>query len=146
MFKNYLKIALRNLWRHKGFSFLNVMGLAIGMTAGFLILMYVVFELSYDKFHSNGDNIYRVVADIQTPSEKFESDKPTWAVPKNLESQFEEIESAVRIMDLGGMLVRNGNLNFEEDFSVAADSSFFQIFDFELVQGDKKNVLVEPYT
>ncbi|MGB6151597.1 MAG: ABC transporter permease, partial [Pricia sp.] len=146
MFKNYLKIALRNLWRHRGFSFLNIMGLAIGMTAGFLILLYVVFELSYDGFHSKGENIYRVVADIKTPSENIESDKPAWAVAKKLESQFAEIESAVRILDLGGMLMRKENLNFEEDNAVAVDSSFFQVFDFELVHGAAKKVLVEPYT
>ncbi len=146
MFKNYLKIALRNLWRHKGFSFLNLMGLAIGMTAGFLILLYVVFELSYDKFHANGDNIYRVVADIQTPSENIESDKPSWAVPKNLESEFQEIELAVRIMDLEGMQVRKGDITYQEERPVAADSAFFQVFDFELLQGNEKNVLVEPYT
>lgn len=145
MFRNYLKIALRNLWRHRGFSFLNIMGLAIGMAAGFLILLYVVFELSYDGFHSKGDNIYRVVADIKTPSETIKSDKPAWAVAKNLESQFGEIEAAVRIMNLAGV-VRKDDIKYKEARTIAADSAFFEIFDFKLVQGNAANVLVEPYT
>ncbi len=145
MFRNYLKIALRNLWRHRGFSFLNIMGLAIGMTAGFLILLYVVFELSYDGFHSKGDNIYRVVADIKTPSENIEADKPAWAVAKNLESQFGEIESAVRIMNLAPV-IRKDDIKFQETRAIAADSAFFKMFDFKLVQGNVANVLVEPYT
>lgn len=145
MFKNYLKIAVRNLWKHRGFSFLNIMGLAIGLTAGFLILLYVVFELSYDSFHTKGDNIYRVVTDIQTPSELIEADRPAWAVAKHLESEFQEIEAAVRIMDLGPV-VRNGNIKYQETNMVAADSAFFKVFDFKLVQGDQENVLKEPYT
>ena len=69
MIKNYIKIAFRNLWRHKGFSIINIIGLAVGMTAGFLIYMYVKFELSYDHFNANYDNIYRVASDIKTPTE-----------------------------------------------------------------------------
>lgn len=145
MFKNYLKIAVRNLWKHRGFSFLNIMGLAIGLTAGFLILLYVVFELSYDSFHTKGDNIYRVVADIQTPSELIEADRPAWAVTKHLETEFEEIQASVRIMDLGP-LVRNGNIKYQEPEMVAVDSAFFKVFDFELLQGNPDKVLVEPYT
>ena len=62
MFKNYFKIAVRNLWRHKVFSFINILGLAVGISACFLIYLYVSFETSYDNFHSKADRIYRVVA------------------------------------------------------------------------------------
>lgn len=124
---------------------MNIMGLAIGLTAGFLIVLYVVFELSYDGFHTKGDHIYRVVADIQTPSELIEADKPAWAVAKHLQSEFQEIEAAVRIRDLSP-LVRNGNIKYQETEMVAADSAFFKVFDFKLLQGTIKNVLTEPYT
>ena len=80
MFKNYIKIALRNLYRQKGFTLLNICGLAIGMTAGFLVLLYVSFELSYDNMHSKADSIYRVVADIDTPSEKIEANMAAWPI------------------------------------------------------------------
>ena len=76
MFKNYLKIALRNLWKHRAFSFINIMGLTVGMTACFLIFLYVRFELSYDAFHTNADRIVRVVADIKTPTEVIRSSVP----------------------------------------------------------------------
>lgn len=67
MLKNYFTIAIRNLRRHKTFSFNNILGLAVGMTAYFLIYMYVHFEASYDNFHSKADRVYRMVADLKTP-------------------------------------------------------------------------------
>ena len=137
MFKNYLKIALRNLWRQRGFSFINIGGLAIGLTAFFLILLYVSFELSYDNFHSKSDQIYRVVADIKTPSENIEASSVAWAVLPNLTKEFPEIVSSVRITD-ADMLVRRNDIIFDESNVIAADSTFFEIFDFKLVQGDLK--------
>lgn len=144
MITNYFKIAFRNLWRHKWFSLLNISGLAIGLTAGFLIFLYVSFELSYDGFHSKGDRIHKVVADIKTPSEVINADIPAWPVAPNLQREFPEVESAVRILDFQA-LVQNGNKKFNEDNIIAADSSFFKVFDFELVKGDKNNVLKAPF-
>jgi putative ABC transport system permease protein len=80
MIKNYLKIAFRNLWRHGVFSFINIMGLVVGMTACFLIFLYVRFELSHDSFHRKADCIYRVVSDIKTPTEVISASGPSWAV------------------------------------------------------------------
>ena len=100
MLLNFFKIAFRNLWRHKWFSLINISGLAIGLTAGFLILLYVGFELSYDKFHEKGDRLYRVVADVKTPSETIQGNITAWAVGPNLEPEFPEIESAVRVFEL----------------------------------------------
>ena len=80
MIKNYLKIAFRNLWRHRVFSFINIMGLAVGMTACFLIFLYVRFELSYDSFHSKADRIY-VSWPILKPLQKYSMPmRPAWAV------------------------------------------------------------------
>jgi len=79
MLKNYFKIALRNLWRHRAFSFINIMGLTVGMSACFLIFLYVKFELSYDSIHSKADRIYRVIADIKTPTETLKAGGPGWA-------------------------------------------------------------------
>lgn len=143
MIKNYLKIALRNLWRHRNFSLLNIGGLAIGMTAGFLIFLYVSYELSYDRFHSEGDRIYRLVTDIKTPTETSNTSKTAWAFAPHLKKEFPEIKHAVRIYNLD-MLVRRGNTNFMEDRSLSADSAFFKVFDFKLLQGNKKTCLKEP--
>jgi putative ABC transport system permease protein len=84
MLKNYFKIAFRNLWRHRVFSLINILGLTVGMTACFLIFLYVRFELSYDKFHSKGDRIYRIVCDIKTPTETMHPGGPAWAVGPHL--------------------------------------------------------------
>src|SRR5689334_17783298 len=145
MLKNYFKIAFRNLWRHKIFSLINIMGLAVGMTAGFLIFLYVSFELSYDSFHSKADRIYRIVADIKTPTEVINADRPAWAVPPNVKAEFPEVESFVRVAD-DGLLIRKGDEAFQEDNAAWVDSSFFHVFDFKLLKGNPQTVLKEPYT
>ncbi|WP_299314717.1 ABC transporter permease [uncultured Aquimarina sp.] len=145
MIRNYIKIAWRNLWRRRGFTFINITGLSIGMTASFLMLLYVSFELSYDDFHSKADNIYRVVADIKTPSDNIEANITAWAVPPNLEKDFPEIISAVRINDLN-MIVRRDDLKFKEANAIAADSNFFSVFDFKLLQGNPKEVLKKQFS
>ncbi len=145
MLLNFFKIAFRNLWRHKWFSLINISGLTIGLAAGFLILLYVGFELSYDGFHSKGDRIHRVVADVKTPSEVIKGNITPWAASPNLEQEFPEIESAVRVFELEG-LVRKDNIKYIEDNIVAADSSFFTIFDFDLLQGNAETALKKPFT
>ena len=143
MLKNYFKIALRNLYRHKGFTLLNISGLAIGMTAGFLVLLYVNFELSYDRMHSKSDSIYRIVADIDTPSEKIEANMAAWPVGPNLKKEFPEILKSTRVLN-GDLTFVIENVNFVEDNVIAVDSAFFEIFDFELIKGDKSQLLKHP--
>ncbi len=143
MIKNYFKIAFRNLWRHRVFSLINILGLTVGMTACFLIFLYVRFELSYDKFHSKGDRIYRIVCDIKTPTETMHPGGPSWAVGPHLMGGFPQVEAAVRTTD-DELLVRKGNVKFQEKNSLWADSSFFQVFDFKLIKGNPKTALNEP--
>ncbi len=145
MLKNYFKIAFRNLWRHRVFSFLNIMGLTVGMTAFFLIFLYVKFELSYDSFHSKADRIYRVVADIKTPTETINAGGPAWAVAPNIVREFGEIDAAVRIAN-DQLLVRRGDIKFVEENTAWADSSFFKVFDFKLIKGDKNTALNELFS
>src|SRR3954469_9424750 len=145
MLKNYFKIAFRNLWRHKIFSSINIMGLAVGMTACFLIFLYVRFELSYDSFHKNADRIYRIVADIKTPTEVINTDRPAWAVPPNAKEEFPEVESFVRIAD-DEILVKKGNIVFQQENTAWVDSSFFHVFDFKLLKGDPQTALKDQFT
>lgn len=145
MFRNYFKIAFRNLWKHKVFSLINVLGLTVGMTACFLIFLYVRFDLSYDSFHTKADRIFRVVSDIKTPSETINASGPAWAVPPNLKLEFPEVEEFVRVSG-GSFLVRKGDIKFQEENSAFADSSFFRVFDFELIKGDRNNALSEPFS
>ncbi len=145
MIKNYLKIAFRNLWRHKIFSLINIMGLAVGMTACFLIFLYVSFELSYDSFHTRADRIYRIVADIKTPTEVINAAGPSWAVPPNAKDEFPEVESFVRTTS-DNLLVRKGDVKFQEENALWADSAFFHVFDFKLLKGDPQTALKEQFS
>lgn len=145
MIKNYLRVAFRNLWRHRGFSFLNILGLTIGMSACFLVFLYVKFELSYDDFHSKGDRIYRIVTDINNPSETLHFSVAAPAMPVAAKRDFPEIEKQVRF-DPGSMLVRRGDVKIQEENMASADSTFFEVFDFPLLKGDPVTALVRPYS
>jgi len=143
MLRNYLTIALRTLWRHRAFSVINILGLSVGMTAFFLIFQYVRFETSYDRFHSKADRIYRVVAETITPTETLPNGMATAPIAINMKKDFPEVEDAVRL-GTDSYLIRLGDTKFQEPNSVLADSSFFDIFDFPLVEGDRRTALKEP--
>ena len=148
MLKNYLKTAFRSLWAHKGYSFLNIAGLSIGMTAFFLIFLYVTFERSYDSMHSKADRIYRVVSDVQTPTGLQHFNAPPMPAAIGMKGQLPEIEMTTRISPGGGgsTMVTRDNDVFELDDVVIADANFLQVFDFPLIQGDPKTALQEPRT
>ena len=145
MLKNYFKIAFRNLWRHKIFSLINIMGLAVGMTACFLIYLYVTFEMSYDAFNTKADRIYRVVTDLKTPTETINTSGPAWAVPPFAKNEFPEIEAFVRFAN-DNVLVRKGDIKFQEANTMWTDSAVFKVFDFKLLKGDPNTALKEPFS
>jgi putative ABC transport system permease protein len=145
MLKNYLRIAFRNLRRHWAFSLLNILGLTIGMSACFLIFLYVKFELSYDKFHSKGDRIFRMVTDIKTPTETLKWSVASAPMAINAKLDFPEIEAVVRI-NPSNLLVRKGDLKFQEPNMAFVDSAFLETFDFPLLQGDMHTALREPFS
>ncbi|MBS1596931.1 MAG: ABC transporter permease [Bacteroidetes bacterium] len=145
MFKNYLKSTFRNLWKHRVFSFINLTGLAVGMSACFLIYLYVTFELSYDAFNTKADRIYRVVCDIKTPTEVLKFSVPSFAMPKNIASDFPEIQSFARATG-DNFLVRRGNIKFQEDNAFWGDSTLFDVFDFKMIKGNPKTALKEPFS
>jgi putative ABC transport system permease protein len=143
MIKNYFKIAIRNLWRHKAFSFINITGLAMGIAACFLIYLYTHFEKSYDDFHTKADRIYRIVSDVKTPTETDKIGLSTAPVAIHVKKDFPEVEDAVRL-GRDEILVHHGNTMFAEKNTVFADSTLFNIFDFPLIDGDKLTALAEP--
>jgi putative ABC transport system permease protein len=143
MLKNYFKTAFRSLWRHKAFSFINILGLAVGMTACFMIFLYVRFETSYDNFHVKADRIYRVTSDVKTPSEIIPTGLTTSPVAIYLKKDFPQVEEAVRL-GRDGYLVRKGNVKIQENNVVLADSNLFRVFDFPLIAGNKNTALKEP--
>ena len=145
MIKNYLKIAFRNLWRHRVFSFINILGLTVGMTACFLIFLYVKFELSYDKFNSKAANIYRLNTDIKTPSETINTSISAWPFAPNIKREFPEVETFTRVNN-GSFLVRKGDAKFQEDNTLFADSTFFDVFDIKMIKGDPKKALKDMFS
>jgi len=130
---------------HRIFSFINLTGLAVGMSACFLIYLYVKFELSYDAFNTKADRIYRVVCDIKTPTEVLKFSVPSWAMPKNIKNDFPEVESFTRALG-DNILIRKGNIKFQEENSLWADSSLFRVFDFKLIKGNPQTALKEPFS
>lgn len=140
MFKNYLKIAWRNIKRHKAYSFINISGLAIGMAVCILIIIWVQDELSYDRFHENGDRIYRLTMDIQAGTALHTPLCLTPAAPA-LSRDFPEIINAVRISRPGRVAVKHKDKVFQEEMVGFAENSIFDIFTFPLVSGDPKSAL-----
>lgn len=143
MFKNYFKIAIRNLTRNKSNSVINVLGLSIGIACCLLILLWVHDELSYDNWNSKADRTFRLSAEIN-----FAGSHQTYAVaPAPLASalmqDFPEVESAVRFRDYGSYLVKRDFQNYKERRVLYADSTLFKVFDLKLLNGDM-SALYQP--
>jgi len=144
MLRSYLKVALRNIARHKGYSFINITGLAIGMSCCILILLWVQDELSFDRFHENAGDIYRVVQDIN-----FADHSTTWAISQGplgpaLRDDFPEIANMVRFTNRGMRLTYEDKI-FDEVLGMA-DVSIFEVFTFPLLRGDPATALVDPFS
>jgi putative ABC transport system permease protein len=146
VFKNYLKIAFRNLLRHKLYSLINVLGLALGMACCLLIILFIQDELSYDRFHEKAGQIYRV-AKIEKRNEGVVNYPLVFPVvaPK-LQEDFPEVLNAVRFEPRLSVLVNRENKQFLEQRFFYADSNVFDVFTFPLIKGDPKIALKEPYT
>jgi putative ABC transport system permease protein len=146
MITNYLTVAYRNLLRNKTFSIINILGLAIGMTACLFILQYVRFERSYDAFHKLADNIYRVTMDRYVGGEfKFKSAKTYPAIAPRLNDDFGEVVDYVRLLPDHGILAdQQTDKRFYEHQVFVADASFFQVFSIDLLQGVPNGVLEAP--
>lgn len=143
MLKNYIKIAFRNLWRNKAFSFINIFGLAIGMACSLLIFLFVKDERSYDRFHKDFGNIHRVVKDFVNDDGTVLPDATTPpALAPAMQKEIPEIASVTRVFPNwgGNFLIKYGNKKITEEKLYRVDSSFFDVFSFPLVYGDKKKV------
>lgn len=148
MFKNYLKIAFRSLFKNKVYSGINIMGLTIGLTCCILIALYIRDEASYDSFHSNGDDLYRMVLERIYPDHVSEYAIIPAGFSEVLASEITEIERTTRLVGFSNFssTVEFEDLVFEESYTFFADSNFFSVFDFELIQGDPSTALKNPNT
>ncbi len=146
MIKNILKTALRNLLKNKGFTAINVLGLALGLATCLLIVFYVFDELSYDRYNVNLERIYRLNNDIKfggNENSYSESPAPTAAA---LRADFPEIEQVTRFRQRGGNQVKKGNQNIQEDNMVYADPSIFDVFTLPMIQGNPSAALKETHS
>jgi putative ABC transport system permease protein len=148
MLKNYIKIALRNIKRHKGQSFINIVGLAVGMAVFILIALYVYHETSFDKYHEHADRIYRVIQQRKGNVISGESTYATTppALAPALMDEFPEVSIATRIGPLSKVLVNYGEKAFVEDKIYCVEPETFRIFTIPFVKGDSQTALQNPYS
>ena len=146
MIKNYLKIAFRNFKRQKAFSFINISGLAIGMACCLLLMLFIHYELSFDRYHENAENIYRAAIkhDRALMGTQMMNVTPGILAPF-LREECPEVTTATKIKRWTSM-VQYGNKRFDDDRFFFADSEFLEVFTFPLIKGDKKKALQEPYS
>lgn len=146
MFKNYIKTAFRSLKKNKGFTIINVLGLALGLCVCMLIVFYVIDELGYDKYNTKLDRIYRVNNDIKfAGSEKSYAEAPAPLAAAFI-TNFPEIEKVVRFRQRGEFKVRKGNQNIQENRVIYSDPDLFNVFTLPMIQGDPNTALKLPNT
>ncbi|HEY5746005.1 MAG TPA: ABC transporter permease [Chryseolinea sp.] len=142
MFRNYIKVAIRNLLRQKGFSFINIFGLALGITCTALIGMWVNDELSYDLFHKDYVHMYRITATL--PEMKVHAAVTPAPLALAIKNEIPEVDDVVRISSLNRDLIQVGDIKFEEKGLLFADSNFFKAFNFPFIKGDREKALLNP--
>jgi len=147
MLKNYFKIALRNMIRHKAYSGINIIGLAIGISACLLILQYVSFELSFENFQTKKGRIFRVRQDRYNKGKlSTQWAAGAYAVGNSFKDAIPEIEDYVKVVRSNDQVVIVRNQPYQIERVFFASPSFFTIFSYALLEGDPKTVLVEPFT
>jgi len=150
MFKNYFKVAIRNIQRHKTYLFINISGLAVGIACSMLILFWIQNELSYDRFHKNAERMYRIACKGSLGNSTFDYTLTSAPLAQTLINHYPEVEGAVRILDIELIIpntrVTYGDKSFSEQNILAVDSSFFNIFSFPVIEGDENTALKQPYS
>ncbi len=143
MFKNYLKIALRNFEKNKAISIINVFGLSIGITFSILVYLFIIDELSYDKFHKNADNIYRLIKNHHNPDGSIRGRSGEVVIPHGpaMEEYFTEVKNYSRVYPYEFTLKYKDSL--ENEKVTLVDKGFFEIFSFPLITGNGSTVLSE---
>ncbi len=148
MVRNYLIVALRNIRRHKGYSLINIVGLAVGIASCLLILLFVRSELSYDRFHEKADQIFRVGFKFHVGTNQFDAALGPCPLAGALSRDFPEVEKAARIFARqsrgGDVFVRYGDKRYKENRFLWADQALFDILSFRFIEGNSEEVLTKP--
>ena len=146
MLQNYFKVALRNLWKNKGFSAINIIGLASGIVICLLILLYVLDELSYDKFNTKANRIFRVNNEVRFGDNHFDLAVAPAMMGPTMVKEFPQVEQYTRIRWYGDFLVRKGSENIKEGKVAYADSTLFDVFTLPMLAGDPETALKDPHS
>jgi putative ABC transport system permease protein len=146
MFKNYFKIALRNLFKNRLYSVINILGLSVGLGCVLLITVYVMHELSYDKFHENSNELYRVTESYKADGTTDAYATTYSALAPALKGEFSAIKKITHLYPSSGLVTGPDNTSYQEDGIVLADSTFFEMFSFPLKKGNPATALDEPFT
>jgi len=145
MFKNYIKVALRNISRNKLYSFLNIAGLAIGIACCVLILLYIQDELSFDRFHEKADRIYRVNSHFIIPERTMNFATTAHVQGPMFKAEYPEVETYARFSSYGSRkVIRYKENTFYEEKFIYAENTLFDVFSFKLIKGNSKDALVKP--
>ena len=144
MLRNYFKVAVRNILKHKFYSAINVLGMTIGVTACILIVLYVVDELSYDRFHEKSDRMYQVGLHGKIGGQEVRTANTCPPLWRAMADEIPDVEATTRIAEFWGSVVKYGDQAFNEDRVYYADSNFFNFFTFDLLEGDPRTALAEP--
>lgn len=148
MIKNYFTIAIRNLSKHRFYTFINIAGLATGVAACLIIVLFVLNELSFDKHHEKANRIYRVNSEIKFGETHYKLALGSAPLADAMRHEFPEVEDAVRFRSRGSYLVKKNEAdeNIKEHAVIWTDSSFFNVFTFPLLKGNPGKALTEPKT
>ncbi|MCE7995207.1 MAG: FtsX-like permease family protein [Roseivirga sp.] len=147
MLKNYIKVAFRSLLRQPGYTALNIIGLTVGIASSLIILLYIFHETSFDKQHSKGDRIYRLSTEITEPDNSFKWANMTSRAAFTVKNENPEVVQATRMQGIspqGGRRFDYNQVDYFQENVYAADSTIFELFDYEFVAGDPKTALEAP--
>ncbi len=146
MIKNYLKVSFRSLLKHKGYAFINILGLAVGIAASVLIFLYITHEMGYDKFHEKADRTFRITADWSNKGDSRIHQLGTpYILAQTIRDKYPQVEAITQISGpLGDVILRYRDTAFKETDAFCAEPSFFDVFSFPLLQGDPETSLEDP--
>ncbi len=144
MLKNYFTVAIRNLRKHSFYSFINVAGLSIGIAICFIIVLFVINELSYDKHFANADRIYRINNELKFSGNHYNMLHAPPVMASTLATEYPEVEAAIRFRERGSYLVKRSTDNIKEDNVIWTDKDFFKLFSIPVLAGNAETALAEP--
>ncbi len=146
MLKNYFKTAFRNLLKSKFYTSINIIGLAVGLATCLLILLYVLDELSYDKYNINANRIYRVNNEVKFGGNYFDLALAPALMGTTMVNEIPQVQQYTRLRWYGSFMVKKGNENIQENKVSFADSTLFDVFTLPIIAGDSKTALKEPHS